>query len=184
MAHDKLERFIRDNRPLFDDEVPNLKIWADIERQLPSKVKRPLKARILRMASIAAAVVLLLSTGAAIGIFWIGPQEVPQLAEMEDIDPEVLQMEQFYQSQIQEKYQMLTTYQQDPIVKKDFEQLDQTMLELREELLHAPEGKEEEIINNLIKTYQTKVFILERVLERVQSTNHKTLNHNENEISI
>jgi hypothetical protein len=58
------------------------------------------------------------------------------------------------------------------------------MLELREELLNAPEGKEEEIINNLIKTYQTKVSILERVLERVQSTNHKKVNHNENEISI
>ena len=127
MAQDKLERFIRDNRPLFDDEVPNLKIWADIERQLPSKPKPSLKVRVLRMASIAAAVVLLLGTGAAIGVFWIGPQEVPQLAEMGNIDPEILQMEQFYQSQIQEKYQMLTTYQQDPTVNKDFEQLDQAI---------------------------------------------------------
>ncbi len=182
MAHDKLEQFIRDNRPMFDDEVPNLKIWADIERQLPSKP--PLRKRIYRLAGMAAAVVFLVGAGIAIGVFWIGPQEVPQLADMENIDPEVLQMEQFYQSQIQEKYQMLTAYQQDPVVKQDFEQLDQTMLELREELLNAPEGKEEEIINNLIKTYQTKVLILERVLERVQSTNHKKVNHNENEISI
>jgi hypothetical protein len=182
MAHDKLEQFIRDNRPLFDDAVPNSKIWADIERQLPNK--SPMSARIYRLVKTAAAVILLIGSGVAIGVFWIAPQEVPQLADMENIDPEVLQMEQFYQSQIQEKYQMLTAYQQDPVVKKDFEQLDQTMLELREELLNAPEGKEEEIINNLIKAYQTKVFILERVLERVQSTNHKKVNHNENEISM
>lgn len=182
MAHDKLERFIRDHRPLLDEEVPNLKIWADIERRLPNK--HPMRARIYRLASIAAAMVLLISTGIAIGVFWVAPQEVPQLADMEHIDPEVLQMEQFYQSQIQEKYQLLTTYQPDPVVKQDFEQLDQTMLELREELLNAPEGKEEEIIHNLIKTYQTKVSILERVLERVQSTNHKKINHNENEISM
>jgi hypothetical protein len=182
MAHDNLERFIRDNRPLFDDEVPNLKIWGNIERQLPSKA--PLKAKTFRLASIAAAVIFLLSAGAAIGVYWIGPQKVPQLAEMHNIDPEVLQMEQFYQSQIQEKYQVLSSYQEDPVVRQDFEQLDQTMLELREELLNAPEGKEEEIIENLIKTYQTKVFILERVLERIQSTNHKKVNRNENEISI
>jgi len=182
MAHDNLEQFIRDNRPLLDEDVPRLKVWADIESQLPKKP--PLRVRILRLSSIAAAIVFLLSVGALLGIFWIGPQHVPQLAEMEDIDPKVLQMEEFYQSQIQEKYQVLTTYQQDPVVRQDFEQLDQTMEELRKELLNAPEGKEDEIIQNLIMTYQTKVKILERVLERIQSTNHKKVNHNENEISI
>ncbi len=182
MAHDNLERYIRNNRPLFDDEVPNLKIWANIERQLPKKV--PLKVRMVRIASIAAAVVLLLATGAAMGIYWIGPADVPQLADMDHIDPKILQMEEFYQTQIQEKYQVLTSYQQTPDVLQEFAQLDATMEELREELLNAPEGKEAEIIDNLIKTYQTKVFILERVLDRIQSTNHKKVNHNENEISI
>jgi hypothetical protein len=122
MAHDKLEQFIRDNRPLFDDEVPNSTIWADIERRLPSKP--PVRTRLYRLARMAAAVIVLIGSGVAIGVFWVAPQEVPQLADMENIDPEILQMEQFYQSQIQEKYQMLTAYQQDPVDKQDFEQLD------------------------------------------------------------
>ncbi len=182
MAHDNLEQFIRDNRPLFDEDVPRLKAWAEIERRLPSRP--PLKARVFRLTGMAAAVVLLLVSGAGLGIYWTGPREVPQLADMEHIDPEVLKTEQFYQSQIKEKFQLLAAYEQDEVVRQDFEQLDQMMKELRQELLQAPEGKEDEIIKNLIKTYQTKVYILERVLERIPSTNHKKTDHNENEISI
>ena len=71
------------------------------------------------------------------------------------------------------------------MVLADLEQLDLTMQELRQELLRAPKGQEEQIIENLIRSYQTKVQILERVLERVQSTQQpNTLKPLDNEVSI
>ena len=54
---DRLEKFINQNRDQFDDKVPNLKVWADIEKRLdPPQAKR---GSIKRMLSIAASVLIL-----------------------------------------------------------------------------------------------------------------------------
>ena len=56
--------------------------------------------------------------------------------------------------------------------------------ELRAELANAPAGSEERIINAMIYNYKAKLEILERVLEKIQSTNQGTLKTENDEISI
>ena len=62
------------------------------------------------------------------------------------------------------------------------------MDELRLELEVAPRGAEEQIVTNLIRSYQIKVKILERVLERIGSDNPasqpEVKNKKSNEVSI
>ncbi len=62
------------------------------------------------------------------------------------------------------------------------------MEELRLELEVAPRGAEEQIVTNLIRSYQIKVKILERVLERIGSevpvTEPVAKKKKSNEISI
>jgi vacuolar-type H+-ATPase subunit I/STV1 len=182
MSKDNLEQFVRDNREAFDDAVPSLKVWAMLDDQLPEQQTKVISLR--RVLQIAAAVVVLLGCGTLIGTYIAGG-ETPQLQAIVNQMPEELEeIEQYYQKQVDAKYQQLASYKHDQSLENDLEQLDETMDELKKELLVAPKGKEEEIIKNLIEGYQTKILILERVLQRIQSTTKEQSKPEENEISI
>ena len=178
---DNLEQFIQDNRQEFDREIPSLKVWAAIDKELNTDPEeKPVgKTRSMwRYAWIAASVAFLLASGAFIGIQMTGGQS--EIASLSDVSTEYEEMEVYYQKQIQEKVALLARYD-DQTVTKDLEQVDEFMKELQQELKEAPKGNEEKIINAMIDNYQTKVNILERVLERIQSSNRKNLKSEENE---
>ena len=60
-------------------------------------------------------------------------------------------------------------------------QIDELLEELKTELDNAVKGSEEQIINAMINNYQTKLAILERVLQRIQSIQQDSLKLNTNE---
>lgn len=179
---DRLEEFIIDNRAAFDKDIPSLKVWAHIDQQLEKK-QAP-RIRSLRILSVAAAIALILSAGCAIG-FYLNSSAAAPMAErsLADVAPEFAELEQYYASQVSLKMQELATYQHADVVRSDMQQLDQLFQELATELDKAPEGAEERIINAMIDNYQTKLEILERVLEKIQSTN-QPLKSESDEISI
>ena len=188
MKRDQLEQFVNDNRAEFDTDIPSLKAWHGIEQQLDKKeqkaVKRFSRWRAMR---IAAAVILLLVTGGLIGSFITQNQYENSVAvatiDIDDIAPELSEMEVFYQSQVQEKVQLLANYKEtDNELKADLEELDAWREELKADLIDAPRGSEEEIINDIIRSYQTKIEILEHVLSRIQAASNQ--NSEENEVSI
>ncbi len=131
------------------------------------------------LRAIAAALALLI-TGAGIGSYFAQQQAV-SIATIEGVMPEYSEMERYYQQQIQEKYQQLAAHDKTELVAGDLKQLDKVMQELKAELLKAPRGKEEQIVENLIQSYRTKIEILSRVLERMQTSNQ---NNTDDEISI
>lgn len=167
MQRDYIEQFILDSRESFDDSTPGLQVWGEISQELDRRQSRRLA--LWKIGRAAAAVVALLACGALIGIYLFGNQMQPT-ASLERIAPEYAEAEEYYQQQIDQKYRQLAAYHRDGIVEKDLAQLDEVMRELRQELLVAPKGKEEEIVEDLIQSYQAKVSILERVLERLQET--------------
>lgn len=167
MQRDHLEQFILDKREFFDSATPGLQVWGEISQELDRRRYRRLI--LWKAGRAAAAVVALLACGALIGVYLFGNQ-IRQAAALEKVAPEYAEVEEYYQQQIRQKYQQLAAYQREASVEKDLARLDEVMQELREELLVAPKGKEEQIVENLIQSYQAKVAILERVLERLQST--------------
>ena len=182
MKNDNLERFIRDHREEFDDAIPSLSVWAGIDRSLDRK--QGLRYR-LHLLKVAASVTLLLVAGAMIGSYLTAWQAgLSASAKIEDIAPEFVEMERYYQQQISEKVQTLAAYSEEPSVMRDLDQVDLVVEELKSELKNAPEGSEEQIIANLILSYQAKLEILERVLNRVQMHNKRKLKPLNNEISI
>ena len=168
MQRDHLEQFILSNRESCDEATPGLQVWGEINQALDRRQSRRLA--LWQVSRAAAAVVILLACGALIGVYLFGNPE-HQVASLERIAPEYAEAEQYYKQQIHQKYQQLAAYQRDDIVEKDLARLDEVMEELRQELLVAPKGKEEEIVEDLIQSYQAKVAILERVLGRLQETN-------------
>lgn len=169
IMQDNLEQFVRANREAFDDARPSLKVWADIDRALEQKKSRPFQWR--RILRSVAAVLLLLVAGGLIGHqLSRGSVENTATETLARISPELAELEAHYNQQINAKFAQLANYPQQETVKADLAQIDETMDELRNEILKAPAGMEKEIVTNLLRSYQLKVQILERVLERIHAT--------------
>jgi hypothetical protein len=181
---DNLEKFIHDNRTAFDSEVPSLKVWAAIDRAANQKEAR--RIRLWKNLRVAAAVAVLLVAGGIGGSFITqANQGNSATAILQETAPEYFEMEQYFQGQINQQINQLASYDPDAQVLQDLDQIDQAMLELKEELRTAPKGKGKEIVENLIRNYQMKIAILERVLDKMEDTVPTKSNKKEqNEISI
>ncbi len=181
---DNLEKFISDNRPEFDDREPPKNIWSAIDRQLDQKSKKTARLiPIWRYARVAAAAVVLISIGVFIGQNMNNSVAEPLAYEVQY--PEYFEAEQYYQKEVNAKIAQLANYHHDASINEDLEQLDQIYEELKNELSQAPKDQQEQIINAMITNYRTKLSILERVLERIQSTNQENLNKtNDDSIEI
>ena len=184
MQRDELENFVLDRREAFDDAIPSLKVWADIDRELSKRsVSKPLTFQ--RFFKVAAAVAAILVVGGFGGSMFTRWQQANPVAIIEQVNPEYLELEQYYRQQISTKVQQLARYEPNGSFMSDmkkmdkvnqqfgmdeYKKMDQVMAELKEELCVAPKGQEEEIIATMIQTYQTKVAILERVLEQMRTS--------------
>ncbi|KGE89422.1 MAG: hypothetical protein ACE362_18240 [Phaeodactylibacter xiamenensis] len=165
MHRDQFEQFIHDNRDAFDSDVPELKVWGCIRQDLDRRKHRRLL--LWRVAGIAAAVIGLLFCGVALGGYLNSPTP-HSIVALEDVGAQYAAQEAAYQEEIQQKYQQLVSYEQAGAVQQDLKHLDATIAELRKELQAAPPGKAEDIVKDLLENYQAKVYILERVLNRIQ----------------
>lgn len=181
MERDILEQFILDNREELDTAIPSLKVWANLDKELEQKsTKRVNRWSFFRMA---AAVVILLTVGGIAGTFMAPMHQQQEVALLQEIAPEFVEIEKELNQQVEQKVAQLASYNHDDSVQEDLQQLDKTMAELKQELLNAPKGTEVQILNTLVKSYQTKLAILERVLERMETTNQNIKPAND-EISI
>ncbi|MFN7116388.1 MAG: hypothetical protein ACK4TA_06275, partial [Saprospiraceae bacterium] len=113
-------------------------------------------------------------------------QEAATVASLEEISPEYAEMVRYYDSQIKEKARQVSLQTNDKTVLEDLKAVDKAMAELEKELARAPKGAEEQIVANLIKSYQIKLNLLERVLERIQSAKKDSTKQNQedDEVSI
>lgn len=176
---DRLEKFIRQNREQFDDKVPNLKVWTDIEKRLdPPQAKRISMKRIL---SIAASVLILLSTGAFLGNYFTadGNNSIAEIESELKGYPEYGKKEKVFQQEIKNKKAQLASFNYDTAINDDLVDLDKTLAELKAELKDVPKGSEEQVLQAMLKNYETKVAILEIVLEKIALTQTKRDKKNE-----
>ena len=185
----QIEKFISKNREAFDQEVPPLRVWAKLDRALEDQGRQrsigsfPLR----RFLSMAAAVAVLIGAGVLVGFFLSenGQTPVPALVQSEPaLPPAYREAEDYYRHQYQEKVSQLANYPIDPGFEKDLIQFEQVMQTLKTELQKAPKGNEERIVQAIIQHYQLKIDILQRVLDRIQTTHPKTANESNDEISL
>ncbi len=177
---DNLEKFISENRPDFDDKKPPKDIWRAIDQHLDQKGEK--SARLIpiwRYASRIAAAVILIGSGVLIGLNL--NNQSSDVVAVEEVFPEYFEAEQYYQNEVKEKVAQLASFNHDTEIIDDLEQLDKNYEELKNELSQAPPDKQEQIVNALITNYRTKLSILERVLDRIQSTNQINLKTTNND---
>ena len=170
----KLEDFVQQNREGFDDKLPSDSLWQAISKELPEKKrKRRWWKPMLRVAAIA---LVFLSIGVAIGNY-MGNTSSTASRTLSDISPEYAELEQFYTLKINQKIGQLDRFEQKEAVLEDLKELDQNFKELQQELGETRD--EEQIIYLMIENYQTKISILERVLDRLGDEDIQNTNNHE-----
>lgn len=175
MREDKLKKFLLENRSSIDDEIPGLHIWSNIEQNLPNKRARSIT--LWKWTAAAAVALLLIASGVIIGLSNSMGNNQEQL-----VMREYAETESYYVSQVNEKLMAVERQLHDPILKEDLRQLDEIYEELKLELIQTENPNKSEIINAMIMNYQTKVAILEKVLERIEEAKSTTQNESNYEI--
>lgn len=180
MQCDDLEKFVLENKSSFDDQVPDPALWEGIAQQLSTPASKKLDW--WKWTRMAAAVMLLMVSGGLIHKFFI-QQDVQMYSPYAG---ELAEMEDYYTGKIQEKYAQVVAHQQseDADMLMDVEQMDEFISELKTELEKAPNGSEEVIIQNMIKTYQMKLEVLDRILDRLQQNSIEQKDNGDESISI
>jgi BMFP domain-containing protein YqiC len=134
------------------------------------------------MLRIAAAAVLLLGIGASAGIYLTSNPASPMVqTQQAQLPLEFVEVESYFQQQYREKLNQLASYQLEPGFQQDQQQFEQVMTELKQELAKAPEESRERIIASMIQNYHTKLDILQRLFEQLQSGNLNIENSEQNE---
>jgi hypothetical protein len=171
MKRDELEKFIIQHRNDFDIEEPPTALWSKIEAQL-----EPSKGRIVWLPYFkrAAAVAALLILGFSAGVLLSRNSQSVTMVAIQKVNPDFSEAERYYTSLIKQNLAQLEAY---PTHKKevlaDLAQLDRFSEELLRDLATAPVGAEDRIVAELIQTYRTKISILEKVLDSIQSSKSK-----------
>lgn len=182
-----LETFIISNRAAFDEATPSASIWSAVDKTLrPQEKQQTVRiVNIRRILSIAASVLLLLTVGAAAGVYFTKSQaNTNSVASLAAISPEYAEMVRYYDAQINQKAKQVSLESNDKSVLEDLKMVDKAMAELEAELQKAPKGAEEQIVANLVKSYQIKLEILERVLERIQSKQENSTKQNKKDDEV
>ena len=169
--HDKLEKFIRDNRELFDDKTPDKSVWSKIEKEIDGDHK---KKHIDFTFVWKAAAVFFFGVSAYL-LFQLNNSRdnadlYPELSTT-DIIEEFKETEAFYIAQISEKRasieaidhikpDLATSFQQ------DIHKLDSMYNELKKEL---DRDSNEQVINALVQNLQIRIEILNQQLDILRS---------------
>ena len=173
---DKLHPFFSENN--FDFQEPHTGHLERFERK-PKNAGSNHKTS-WKWLSVAASVVLVLG-------FWLGSNHQKQQIDLAAISPEMEEVQTYFVSTINQELKTLEenrNLETETIIENALEELEELEDYYKVFVQELTEnGQQRKIISAMIKNYQAKVDILNRVLEKVEAVNapQKTI---EDEISI
>jgi hypothetical protein len=165
---DKLEKYIREHRDKWDDLRAPQSAWNKIEQGLDRSSNEG-----MRKTKWSRFILILISIVVVIGLVYTlnksfepnDPQEILQFAEV----PDFLETEQYYKSSIDVNLVILKNISADATLLDDLSQLDENERELRAEYQSSQGAYREEILQALILNHQTKLGLLQRVLDELKN---------------
>jgi hypothetical protein len=168
---DDLEKFVQQQRELFDVKIPNEKIWENISSQVNSHKMRIVWYRSNLFRRIAAGFILLV-IGGSIGFLIANKKESP-LWNVGIASEPFIDFEMVSKKSINEKLFQLRELNAEESIFSDLQQLDRSMEELKKELDRIPSGQEKIILEQLKRGYQTKIDILDKIIHRLEPKTQK-----------
>lgn len=207
---DKLKNFVNEHRDDFEVYEPRQELWQEICQELPAARKEAkvisisfgeklsLTADFLFMR-VAAAVLLLLGCGLTL---FLMKQNTPtgnnyalaateKAPTIKNIAPELVEVEAYYTSQINNKKEQLTSYDlkalgldEQQLIDKELAKLDSSYLQLKKQLYTNPNT--DKVMDAMIQNLQIRIEVLNRqleVLQRIGKPNDQSLEQKNDEIN-
>lgn len=186
---DNLEELIAANRPAFDSEEPSDEVWATIREQLqqPQVVKKSSLWTIswVRFSAAAAATAFLMVAGTA-AYHWgqvSGRAEMAASIQLEQINPQMAEVERYYTQMISLKEKQLSKYDLQKLGLQDendqkMAELDSTYKQLKHELEINP--NQQKVLDAMTRNLQMRMLLLSRQLEVLQHISKQSSQENEN----
>ncbi|MFD3000282.1 hypothetical protein ACFS7Z_07910 [Pontibacter toksunensis] len=187
---DKLKKFVDEHRDEFDVFEPRTELWQSICEELPEKRK---EAKVISIKfgdsasfsansmfmRVAAAILLLVGCGVTL---FLMKQQAPETGNtiaattvpaLNNIAPELAEVEAYYVSQIKEKKSKLSEYDlkvlgldEQQVIDNELARLDSSYVQLKKQLYTTPNT--DEIVGALIQNLQIRIRVLNRQLEVLQ----------------
>jgi len=197
---DKLKDFVHEHREAFDTFEPRAELWQEICRELPPA---PKEAKVIKISfgqrasfsadalfmRVAAAIVLLFACGLTL---FLMKQNTPKAANtiaaasqnrLQKISPEIVEVEAYYTSQIQEKKSEMSAYDLKMLglnseagIDQELARLDSSYIQLKKELYTTPNT--DRVVEAMIQNLQIRIEVLNRQLEVLQKMGDKKIKPN------
>jgi len=169
---ESLKKYIRKNRDSFDEKEPLEGHFDRFRKKMENR--KPTRKVNLFMVGAAAAIAGLILTGSLSLIYnnsALSNYNKNELS-LSNISPELKEVESYYQSQINVRYNQINTLKEksSPEVKaeinKTFSDMDLGYYILKKDLSQSP--KQERIVSAMIEQYQARIEMLDQILRTLQ----------------
>lgn len=167
-----LENYILENRDSFDTREPAAGHLHRFERRMKAQ-NRPVLSRYLVPAmKVAAIFVLALFSSLWLIDNFFSPSLTPQGVSLSDVSPELMEVEVFYTSLIDEQYSQIKAIDlssedaHKEIMLRELEEMNSVYKTLQEDLKSNPHN--ERIIHAMIQYYQMKTDVMAQILEQLK----------------
>jgi hypothetical protein len=174
---DRLEKFVDEHRNELDAFEPRPDLWQDISRELHQKKEaKVISFSYTQLWRYAAAILLIIAAGFMIVQLTSRPPQNPvavtQPLPLQQIAPEMAEVESYYTSLINEKKAELEGYDLKALgiednLQQDVAALDSSYKRLKREL-YAHDANKEKIIEAMIQNLQLRMEVLNQQLKTLQ----------------
>lgn len=163
-----VERFIHENRDAFDDlKAPK----GMFDKIMPRDTR---VSPVWKWMAVAASGLLLIMSGYLVGTRTSPETRVAGWDEFQEA-------EQFYQSKIDAKMELIKTLPVSNEVMSDIQVLDEVYGQLRKQLLEDPNADSKVLLHAMIKHQKQKLEVMDQILNRVEKYNNNE-NDTQNEM--
>lgn len=178
---DKFEKYIRTHKDSFDAEEPSDQIWKKISDKLDAKLPAQKQVKLVpitRLWQVAAGFTGLIVAMIAFQVYYntknnsklVARVENAQNINLENLNPELAETEQFYFMQIEEKREELEKYNSEGLktdteTEKYMTELDIAYKDLKKELFI---NSNELVISEMVRNLQIRMDLLNQQLEVLQ----------------
>ncbi|RBL89234.1 hypothetical protein [Chitinophaga flava] len=165
---DNFESFIQQHRDAFEGPGPSPRVWEALEKELGGSRKGKV-VQLLSKNWFKAAVIAVLLVNAAVLFYMTRHKQHQQ--ELANILPEMQDAKLYYTSRINEKLELINAYPAnqlglDSAARQELQLRNDTYKTLENELKNNPGN--ERIRGAMIRYYQLKLDLLDKILEELQ----------------
>lgn len=176
---DELEKYIRENEELFNNEEPSEGHQARFLRKLEQAEEKKTKSTV-DFWRVAAAIILLLVLAASVLIpRFNSPQDVQYSSmSLSDVSEDMANVEFYYKSKLEEDYAKIDDLSKsDPLVKAYLDEIDKLNEEYQvlEATLYES-GTHDKVVLAMIENFRLRLALMEKLEEKkINETKNDTL---------